>query len=731
MKSYFEPTGRLIMSIGKDLIKDLPAALVELVKNSYDADATYVKITYKKDNNILKIIVEDDGHGMSQETVLGAWMVPSTDYKLKKEKSPKGRIYQGRKGIGRYAVSLLGNKLELITIKNSIKTSAFFDWNEFNSEKKLSEIPIMITTCKTVDHSGTKLIITNEYCNGLVDEINESDVQKIEKELSKLLSNIDDFKIEVCYENFYIDSAKNICKIISQLEFDDAWHYRLTGKVNADFSYELIYCNFYTKEKKIFNSSFADDKILMKNSASCGDVYIDYRVYDKDPHGIEVIMNFINGNQNTKLSKTDVKNMLIEQSGISIFRSDFRIRPYGEKGFDWLNLDSKRVQNPSMSIGSEQINGRISIESEENSGLKEKSARDGLRENNNYYALQRVANLSLNILQRERFNYRQKTAKKKKLEAIDKLFDFSHTNEKMEKAVKKAYKNLKKYPDKTDEHISILNQEISKEIQALEKEKEIEFLEVKETIAIYQKQTTLGNVISVVLHEGRKPLAWYTNKLPQMNRKLKKLEDKKEISVIVYEDLSNDIKKLDYEAKQMRGFFERLDPLASNKRKKKRKVSVDEKIKAVVGIFESKIEEENITIEYDIDKNIMMDVIEEDLYMALTNIIDNAVFWVQYTKFNNKVIKIGLYDNLDGITIEISDNGPGIPTEDIIENLLFLPGYSRKNTVLEENGTGLGLSIAGEAVQRNQGVLEAIDSPNGALFRIKFRKDTINTNEQY
>ena len=83
MKSYFEPTGRLIMSIGKDLIKDLPAAIVELVKNSYDADASYVKITYLKNENELKIVVEDDGHGMSQDTVLNAWMVPSTDYKRK------------------------------------------------------------------------------------------------------------------------------------------------------------------------------------------------------------------------------------------------------------------------------------------------------------------------------------------------------------------------------------------------------------------------------------------------------------------------------------------------------------------------------------------------------------------------------------------------------------------------------------------------------------------------
>lgn len=97
MKSYFEPTGRLIMSIGKDLIKDIPAAIVELVKNSYDADATYVKITYKKNIDSIEIIVKDDGHGMSKDTVTGTWMVPSTDYKLRKKISPKGRVYQGKK----------------------------------------------------------------------------------------------------------------------------------------------------------------------------------------------------------------------------------------------------------------------------------------------------------------------------------------------------------------------------------------------------------------------------------------------------------------------------------------------------------------------------------------------------------------------------------------------------------------------------------------------------------
>ena len=716
MKSYFEPTGRLIMSIGKDLIKDLPAALVELVKNSYDADASYVEITYIKNEDGLNIIVEDDGHGMSQETVLNAWMVPSTDYKLKKKNSPKGRVYQGRKGIGRYAVSLLGNKLKLITTRDGMETTACFDWDEFNSEKKLSDIPIFITTSETTNNSGTKLIITNEFGNNLADEINEIDAQKVEKELSKLLSNIKDFKIIVSYKKFYSDDKKNICnKEISQLEFNEAWHYKLSGEIHADFNYELKYSNFYTKEEKEFKGSFI--KELPKNSVPCGGISIDYRVYDKDPSGIEVIMNFINGNQNTNLSKTEIRNMLIDKSGISIFRNDFRIRPYGDKGFDWLNLDSKRVQNPSMAIGSEQINGKISIESEEISGLKEKSARDGLYENSNFYTLQRIADLSLSLLEKERFKYRQK-ATKKKPEAIDKLFDFSHINQKMEKAVEKAYKNLMKSPEKTDEHITILNQELTKEIKNLEKEKETEFLEVKETIAIYQKHTTLGNMISVVLHEGRKPLSWYTNRIPTIKEYLDNLYRCEELGTSSYNNLSNQMKKLSDEAMRMSNFFKRLDPLSSNKRGKCKKTSVQKQINGVIELFGEIAKDKDVEIQYNSVEELYTNIIEEDLYMALTNIVENAMFWVEFSSEPLKSIEIMSYGDDDKIYIEILDNGPGISKEDLEDDILFTPGYSGKKRVIEDNGTGLGLAITGEAIQRNNGKLEVIESIKGACFRI-------------
>src|SRR5688500_10419791 len=104
------PAGRHILTIGRDLIQDQYAAIVERVKNAYDADSADVSSRFKAATGRTKysVIIEDHGHGMSRDTVVRKWMVPSTDDKLIRGKSPRGRIMQGRKGVGRYAASVLG-----------------------------------------------------------------------------------------------------------------------------------------------------------------------------------------------------------------------------------------------------------------------------------------------------------------------------------------------------------------------------------------------------------------------------------------------------------------------------------------------------------------------------------------------------------------------------------------------------------------------------------------------
>ena len=85
----------------------------------------------------------------------------------------------------------------------------------------------------------------------------------------------------------------------------------------------------------------------------------------------------------------------------------FRIRPLGDPDFDWLKLNEQRVQNPSLRIGSNQVIGIVQIQSDEESGLIEKSARDGLRENQSFDRLKEITTGVIGELESRRFQYRK------------------------------------------------------------------------------------------------------------------------------------------------------------------------------------------------------------------------------------------------------------------------------------------------------------------------------------
>ena len=151
------PAGRHIITIGRDLIKDKYAAIVELVKNAYDADSPSCKISllpFSKTIEIdgkesiqrgIKIIVKDEGHGMTFETVTDKWMVPSTDDKLKRDISPNGRKMQGKKGIGRYSASMIGDDMVLQTIDEKGElTTLYLIWQNFEDAKYLEDVNVLI-----------------------------------------------------------------------------------------------------------------------------------------------------------------------------------------------------------------------------------------------------------------------------------------------------------------------------------------------------------------------------------------------------------------------------------------------------------------------------------------------------------------------------------------------------------------------------------------------------------
>ena len=125
-KLTIRPYARLLTMLGDQLIKNEQIAVLELIKNAYDADADWVKLSFvgfSPNGAVLKdskIVIEDNGVGMSKDIIQNAWMSPATAYKSSRDgevklTKEKKRIIQGEKGIGRYAMLKLGSVINMIT----------------------------------------------------------------------------------------------------------------------------------------------------------------------------------------------------------------------------------------------------------------------------------------------------------------------------------------------------------------------------------------------------------------------------------------------------------------------------------------------------------------------------------------------------------------------------------------------------------------------------------------
>jgi hypothetical protein len=164
IESAFKPRARLLIQLGNQLIKNESIALVELVKNSFDADASYCKVIMQNvDNSKLgTITVEDDGFGMDLQIIKNSWMEPGSDNKAKivEERilTPKfKRLPIGEKGIGRFGVHKLGKEIELITRKSGNKEIVVhINWEEFEKFKYLKDAPVSIVEREPIVFPGKK-----------------------------------------------------------------------------------------------------------------------------------------------------------------------------------------------------------------------------------------------------------------------------------------------------------------------------------------------------------------------------------------------------------------------------------------------------------------------------------------------------------------------------------------------------------------------------------------------
>jgi anti-sigma regulatory factor (Ser/Thr protein kinase) len=724
------PSARLLNTIGKDLVKDKFASVVELVKNSYDADSpnSIVVIDYNVDEETLTISVSDKGDGMDLDTVVNKWLVPATSDKLERKMSPKGRALQGRKGIGRFSAAALGDVIYLNTrAEKNKEVSLLLDLNDFSNDKLLEDIPIIIDQETSDREPGTRLEITKN--NVSEEELNSTWSKKqrgnLIIELSKLLApaemaNVSEslgysrddeaFAISVEFKGF--PDQENETIKIKPLGIINLFDYRIYGEIDSDGNARF---EFYNQNVKSLKPEIFTKKILLEDKsiqAYPGHISFDLRVFDRDPASIDdlIARGLKDPLSNESVGKKKAREILDAYYGVSLFRGFFRIRPYGDKSFDWLGLDKERVQNPSMRIGHNQVIGFVGVQPEEKSRLEEKSARDGLVENSYYEGLIFLIGYAMNQLEERRFAFREKSFRGRKTtsvtDRVEDLFDFDGVKNKLTKSIQDLD------IDQTSKKaiVKLFDQEFKKE----KEEKSKNYERVKEIIALYQGQATLGKITHILLHEGRKHIK-VINEVPS-----RLIRWANELSVnfteSTHEKMVSRSELLTKSSKALSLLFKRIEPLAISRSPNRKWINLLKETTHAISIFEKELASSNISIAIDIPKELEVYATSFELTTIFANLVENSSYWLGMIDENSRTISIEALQNSGEIEIIFSDSGPGFQGSNL--ELMFEPGFSMK-----PEGTGLGLALVGEAVARLGGKVKAVSSSHGACFEITLKKE--------
>lgn len=431
-KIKFTPYARLLTMLGDQLIKNERIALVELIKNAYDADASWVKVTFEgfgPEYEVVpasKITVEDDGTGMTRKVIEDDWVSPATPVKKLgkqiKNTTPKGRIIQGEKGIGRFAILKLGKKVSITTRPHAsdeeysltMDSSPYDDdflkergkpkkllLKDLDVELSVADKATQICSVKTaLGHRtpwraahGTKIEITD-----LRGAWNEEKVRTVYNDMIRLQSIFvdpsgqttkserdvkSDFEVLIYKDSQYLDYPDQYHeKLRDLIENNSVFRIEkgLYDEANREFRFQLNGKPFTLgladpdiSGLKIFRDYFGKKgEVLAKRNTECGPFAFGFYVFD------------ISKNAAGKHALDGEDRQIIKRHRIYLYRDGIRVYPYGDPEDDWLQIDvSRGTIGAWMFLSNDQVVGFVNITQKENPDLKDKTSREGLIDTGN------------------------------------------------------------------------------------------------------------------------------------------------------------------------------------------------------------------------------------------------------------------------------------------------------------------------------------------------------------
>jgi signal transduction histidine kinase len=733
-----QPYARLLTMLGEQLIKNERIALIELIKNSYDADATKVDVIFQHfgDNweitSDSRIIIEDTGTGMTEEVIKNHWLNPATPIKkLDKDKGRNrtkvhNRIIQGEKGIGRFAMLKLGRKITVVTrpIGGDQEFHVTYDLSRYSDDflsdtgdeglflddidvlfecRNITPQPAHINQDDEMDGHGTRIII--EDIKGVW---SENKVKYVYEDISKLSSifgetvNLDTIKTEdsftvtilkddkviefgVAYETRLIDLLTDSAVLRIENGIFDSEHEKFTYTENGVMK-ELAISDPKISGLRLFRDRF-EQRIKEGGGTlkpECGPFSFGFYIFDFSS----------DASPKFKLDRNDKD--LLKSHRIYLYRDGIRVYPYGDPDDDWLQID---VLRGTVSAGSyfsnDQVVGYINITNEKNPKLKDKTNREGLIEEGN--ATHDFIGLIISFLAYLRNNqyaqYRISLEKKKEQKAIQR------------QEVERYFEELRILSDGLDN--PQLKNAVTTTVSAYKRERDF----LQRRVDITETLAGVGLTLETTTHDV---LAMSKRVTANIDALIKTLArgHAYDMNALV-EDLTSIRGSIGFMTDQLRT----IQPLFASSRQRKKMIRIKDEVEKISKVYSGILEDKNIkltTIEVPGSPLAVRTTIAVVLQVLL-NLFDNAIYWLEdHTEKEIKIVLDG-----DHNRFIFADNGPGIREDDM--EYIFEAFYSGKG----EEGRGLGLYIARQLLEKNDASIDLlIHSPDkvlpGANFVIDF-----------
>lgn len=667
----FKPKARLLLQLGDQLIRSESIAVLEVVKNAYDANAESVTVTMSKleDSDDGQIIIEDNGDGMNASIIKNVWMQPGSEHKeniIKNRKSEEqGRLPIGGKGIGRFGVHKLGFKIHLISkMRGSNEVSLKINWRDFEQDKFLDDIKITLSENTAPTHfvngkTGTRIVITdlkNTWSRGTVRDlyraINSLNSPFVSSDSFKTYFKLDNqawLKGLTTFETFkeyalYYAEAVISGSLIEKLDYE----FRPWPTMSKLKPRKETLKNIRLVERREVDETGKREMVdIDLESFKIGKVRLKLLIFDRSPKILSLGVS----------DKKGLKEYLDANGGIRVFRDNIRVYDYGEPENDWLNLDIMRVNQPGQKISNNQIIGAIDIDRMQSASLIEKTNREGFIENEAFLKFTSAVQFTLGKILTQRNLDKEK---------VRKFYSPSASNEPVLSQIKVIEEKIR--DDIQDES---LRDSLLKSLSGIEKD----YIEIAN---IYMRSSSAGLSLSIVIHEIIHMIAELAHAVEQ-------------------NPVDDHVNRLVRMLQRTAGDY--ADVIKQTSRKK---IDLKQVVQDSLSNIQFRLRAHDIEIEsrYLDRKDVPAQVIcaKNLVTSTIINVVDNAIWWQEYARTKPRKILIDLVEYpARHVGVLIADNGPGftIPPEDAVK-----PFISDK-----DGGMGLGLHLADEVMKGQKGQL--------------------------